>query len=518
MKVKTIILLMLITATFWAGQTQAQRDYDPETVAVTRWLDTTTAPITYEDYNNSRNFAADDNITIIRQASITTDELIDIIINENLYPQIEDVLDTFLLDLQLDGYAVNLYTAAETLSPINLRLLLQSDWYSQDIVGVIFIGDLAVPWYEMDEPADWGGAHVMFPCDLYFMDLDGDWADADSDGMFDFHDGMTMFADIWCGRLRSSILNFHGADEVTAMRNYFRKNHEYRSGDFRLNDHGLAFIDNDWNEYGWGFDVAMAYPSTDSVVDVYQTNRTNYINLVRENSDNRYEHVLICSHSSPFAHYIYRDYDNYDLFHNYEIETFMMQSLSYNLFACSNARYVENDNMGAWYIFETDYGLISIGSTKTGSMLCFNDFYQPLGQGASFGEAFLIWAQINMEYCAGQASRAWFYGMCLQGDPTLRLARHQPPLQYCLYEPGDINGDGDVIGSDITYGVQFFRGIGAPPPDSCWDNENQAWLYVAADANGNCAVLGSDITYLVRYFRADHDSVLHCPRFPLPRE
>jgi len=37
----------------------------------------------------------------------------------------------------------------------------------------------------------------------------------------------------------------------------------------------------------------------------------------------------------------------------------------------------------------------------------------------------------------------------------------------CDYIPGDINGDGDVIGSDVTFGVNYFRGSGSYPPDIC---------------------------------------------------
>lgn len=365
----------------------------------------------------------------------------------------------------------------------------------------------------MYEPEDWGGQHVEFPCDLYFMDLDGIWGDSDSDGMFDNHDGY-MAADIWAGRLVSSPMQYYGDTEISIISNYFRKNHRYRFGDLRLDDHSLAFIDNDWNSYGWGFDVAMAYPNTDSVVDIYETCRENYISYLRALSDNRYEHVLICSHSSPFEHYIYYNQYYYQLFHNYEIEYLMMQALSYNLFACSNARYVEIDNMGGWYIFETEYGLLSVGSTKTGSMLCFDDFYWPLGQGATFGEAFLIWAQQNMETCAGDISRPWFYGMCIQGDPTLKVARFQDYLVYCSYVLGDINGDSLILGNDVTYGIRYFKGLGAPPVDSCWDDSLSRWLYVAGDVNGNCSFTGADVTYLVGYFKGYNLDILYCPRLP----
>jgi len=55
--------------------------------------------------------------------------------------------------------------------------------------------------------------------------------------------------------------------------------------------------------------------------------------------------------------------------------------------------------------------------------------------------------------------------------------------------PGDANGDGEVLSSDVTYLIGFFRGLNpAPVP----------WL--AGDCNGDCLVIGSDVTYLVRYF------------------
>ena len=103
--------------------------------------------------------------------------------------------------------------------------------------------------------------------------------------------------------------------------------------------------------------------------------------------------------------FIYYNHSNYELFHNYEIESFMMQSFTYNLFACSNSRYVEADNMGGWYIFESEYGLLSVGCTKTGSMLCFGDFYYTIAGrrkcGIFFSELF--------ESCMGQEVSQLFF-------------------------------------------------------------------------------------------------------------
>jgi len=61
--------------------------------------------------------------------------------------------------------------------------------------------------------------------------------------------------------------------------------------------------------------------------------------------------------------------------------------------------------------------------------------------------------------------------------------------------PGDTNGDGEVLGSDVTYLVNFFRGLGpAPEP------------LLAGDTNGDCLVIGSDVTYLVRYLSGEGDA------------
>ena len=88
------------------------------------------------------------------------------------------------------------------------------------------------------------------------------------------------------------------------------------------------------------------------------------------------------------------------------------------------------------------------------------------------------------------------------------------PYRPCDYTPGDINGDGNVMGNDVTYGVRYFKGLGAPPPDSCWNDSTETWLYSAADANGSCSFTGSDITFLVAYFKGVNPSILYCPQTP----
>jgi hypothetical protein len=92
--------------------------------------------------------------------------------------------------------------------------------------------------------------------------------------------------------------------------------------------------------------------------------------------------------------------------------------------------------------------------------------------------------------------------------------RFLDPASACDYVPGDINGNDDVNSSDVTYGVNYLRGQGSNPPDSCFDGSEDDWLYAAADANGNCSFTSSDITYLVNYLRQQNDGPLWCERVP----
>jgi hypothetical protein len=82
------------------------------------------------------------------------------------------------------------------------------------------------------------------------------------------------------------------------------------------------------------------------------------------------------------------------------------------------------------------------------------------------------------------------------------------------YVAGDINGDGNIRNSDVTYGINYFTSAGSPPPDSFWVNVLEKWLYAAADANGDCRFLGSDITYMLQYFLGNNREIFYCPQIP----
>jgi len=110
-------------------------------------------------------------------------------------------------------------------------------------------------------------------------------------------------------------------------------------------------------------------------------------------------------------------YDHGDWVLSQDIQDRDPPVLFYNLFACGPGRFTDENYLAGSYIFHTTYGLITVASSKSGSMLNFQDFTQPLSEGKSIGEAFREWFDTQAPY--QQWEKEWYYGMVLLGDPTL---------------------------------------------------------------------------------------------------
>ncbi|UCE19634.1 MAG: choice-of-anchor D domain-containing protein [Gemmatimonadota bacterium] len=403
-----------------------------------------------------------------------------VIVNSSIQSGIQASLDLYVIDLEREGYDVTVWaTSGGNHNSIKNHILSEST----NLVGVVLIGDVPVPWFEMyydydidndwdgeidedpidgvdndgdgeideDPPYDndgdgqynedhidgidndgdglfdedtYDGGYSEFPCDLFYMDLDGTWDDKDADGLLDGHrdNSADVGPDIWLGRLTPSPMTFGGANEVTLLNNYFRKNHDYRMGTLTANERALVYVDDDWEH--WADDIndnmKLVYSTTGLVRGKVQTCGTDYV--VRLTADYEWIHVMV--HSSWENHH-FKIRDGWELVTNTDIQGIDPVALFYNLFACSNCRYVEADYMGGWYIFVEEHGLGAVGSTKSGSMLYFESFYEPLGQGASIGEAYQQWFEFILSLWADNDwqlyMQGWFYGMTLLGDPTLTL-------------------------------------------------------------------------------------------------
>jgi hypothetical protein len=262
------------------------------------------------------------------------------------------------------------------------------------------------------------------------------------DGLFETHGG-DMLPEIWAGRLTASPLG----DEVSLLTNYFDKVHAFRSAGFSLTQRALVYIDDDWIPWAeeWADNVGLSYADRTLVYDAEQTTAMDY----RGRLDDNYEWISVCAHSWPGGHgFKYNNGYSWSYIYSYEIPTIDPLAFFYNLFACSNARYVESGYMGGEYVFTPVYGLGAIGSTKTGSMLEFQDFYAPLGEGKEIGEALRAWFQAQIEDGYELWEKSWYYGMTLIGDPTLRP--QAPPVSVAMMPQATELQPGETLSYVVT--------------------------------------------------------------------
>ena len=343
-----------------------------------------------------------------------------ILVNTNLFDQVQDSVYTWISDLGADGWDVVLIEAVfGTVEELKDELV--SLWSSDaGLEGCILVGDFPVPWFRLE--SDFGSGVSEFPVDLYYEDLDGEFVDEDGDGMFDEHtDGQgDVEPEIWLGRLTASPLS---GDEALLVNRYLQRDHSYRAGEILVPHRALLFIDRDWIDCAdyWQEAVSKLYDETRLITDDEETNAQEY----RRRLAQGWEWVDVMVHSGPDASYFYFR-DAYSIVKNTQIAQWRTNALFYVPFACSNSRYVEPDYFGGWYIFgENALGLCVIGSTKAGSLYWGDDMYQKIGEGRSIGEAFRFWFAGVAPYSSDD--KAWFYGLTLLGDPTLHPPDTAPP-------------------------------------------------------------------------------------------
>lgn len=333
-----------------------------------------------------------------------------IIVEDSLYPQINSEVAQYQSTLSSQGYGLALNSFAGS-TPQALKNHIQQYYTpAYNLTGVVLIGNLPVAWYYHADDFD---GPTEFPCDLYLMDLDGEWIDADGDGMYDEHhngDGDTA-PEIYLGRIDAS--NIPG-DEVAITKAYFSKIQQYWNGELFHSGTGLTYTDRDWaSGNDFRHDIQYAYDSHEAVWWP-SINRNDYV--LNRLPDITYEFIQIACHA---GHSTMR--------HNFsiggaawsdDIRTAPPQALFYNIFTCGSFRFTDFNCLGNAYVLNTTSpSLTAVGSTKAGSMLDFHVFYEPIGQGASFGDAFQQWFEFEAPYNSGDIS--WFYGMTILGDPTL---------------------------------------------------------------------------------------------------
>ncbi len=375
-----------------------------------------------------------------------------VLVNHDLYPSVQVAVNQYVADLAYEGYWAEVHTINGG-TPSGLRDFIKD----RNPLGAVLVGSLPTAWFEMAD--DFYGS-AEFPCDLYYMDLNGTWNDPDADGKFSEHP-THVNPEIWVGRIWTPT---KGGNDAALINDYFARNHAYRKGLFGYSNKALAFVEDDWIGFGdCAFDSMFPAANIETITDPSQTTGARYKAEVQQHR----AWAQINAHSSPGGHSISAPSGGEWIPSAYLRDINPPNAFFYNLFACSNALFTQADYMAGWYIFDktggsTCNGLAAVGSTKTGSMLLFENFYGPMGLGKTIGGAFVDWWKaLGPDHDLGE--RQWYYGMTLLGDPTLNwwsgvvpqprtpmtedVFDHFPRLTHFTWDPIGLPG--------VTYNIEI---------------------------------------------------------------
>ena len=344
------------------------------------------------------------------QSPPPTDPYVYVLVWSYHYPLLLPAISTYKQDLENAGFSVEIIAWPNI--PDNAeatRELLQNEASKHEIAGVLLVGDVPYAEYEI--------GNERFPCDLFYMDLDGNWTDSDSNGAYEKHGNGNgdLGPEIWVGRLWASTIT---GDEDELLINFFNKTHRFRTGELTLPRRALAYIDDPFVYHADDVNSSlrtMYGNETSLVIDPETTNATDYKN--RLNDTLGYEWVHLEAHGNYEGHG-FNTSKGWTYIYSSEILSIDPHVFFYNLLACDTADYRETDYIGGSYIFADTYGLLAVGSTKLGSMSNFNDFYGPIAKGKCIGQSFKEWFEKN-----GELGRDFYYGLTILGDPTLRTPR-----------------------------------------------------------------------------------------------
>jgi len=214
--------------------------------------------------------------------------MISVLVESALHPEIASSLALYAADLLAEGYAVYIDDVSGGTQE-EIRAWVRTRWEAGS-EGILLLGDITPAWFEVL-------GETAFPCDLYYMDVDGDWTDTSANGVLDTHtpgDG-DCAPEVYIGRLYTPTLTWD--TPANLVNGYLQKAHAYRSGALTLPKRGLEFIDHDW--IYWFHTMGLVYDDV---------GRWDWGHLVRTDIylselARGYHYVHMAAHSGPDRHY-----------------------------------------------------------------------------------------------------------------------------------------------------------------------------------------------------------------------
>ncbi|MEX2683632.1 MAG: hypothetical protein Q6373_018800 [Candidatus Sigynarchaeota archaeon] len=328
------------------------------------------------------------------------------------YSQIINDINQYEQDVEADGYDLRVFNVSWT-NASQMKVNLTQAYNMLGIKGAILVGNQP---YQL---RNYTGTGEVFPQELYFMDLDGDWNDTDGDLILDLHAAGhgDMLPEIWVSRLRPETLSIYN---VQLYHDYFNRLHAYRNGSLSRPHSMLVYQEDTWAYTPWINNIT-AYTNVTFYMNATPTTASAYLNNI---TTIPYEFVhLFCHavHNAQWHEVSYMTFSHpaYDLTSG-QVQAANPKPLFYNLYCCEAAKYTLSDCLAVSYLFSGSTLAVVASTKNNGGMTMNHFFYVPLGRGECFGDAFRQWWTPNYEDLHGP-HKPESMGVSLHGDPLLTI-------------------------------------------------------------------------------------------------
>jgi len=300
---RTAVVLLVAVIVAFGGE--------EDSIPVTRWVGPEGShPGTYQEWVAGHPFCDTCRDVVLDTVIANGDgPYVSIFTDERYADDLGDELRELSDNLAHDGFSVRRWSVDSLIKAETLKERIRQD---SGIKGALFIGDIPTAWFQVRndsfDSADFGG-YAQWPCDLFYMDLDGEWRDdsvragyggAGQDSIYDAHVG-DVAPEIYVARL----MPYGLSSKLTRFRQYFRKNSAFRHDTLRLPSKALFFIDDDWVLWTdeWSQELAMSYADT----AVYSDSCITTAPVYRQKLTDARAWVSVFAHSYPYRQLFYRE-------------------------------------------------------------------------------------------------------------------------------------------------------------------------------------------------------------------
>ncbi len=355
-----------------------------------------------------------------------------VIINKDLYKDVQDSIDLYISDLKNEGHEEVLLFEWDYANKNveELKALLSSYYEQVKIQGAVLIGRLPYAWgiFKLKDTEIYSEG----PIDTYLMCLNSDSFIRDDKGRIIGHEGKKN-PDIWVSRIWApeNPNLFLGMSEIDLIKNYFEKNHLYRTcqipvSDLKYKYHSLGMAEHEHDTIEKilcnGYEYLLFEGYVNGYLELLNKDDSQYLFLQAHGFNTMH---VFCENKDDTKHQL----------HNHEIMQVPIKQPFLLLNSCNVCQYTHKESLGSVYLFGPhSSSLVIAGLSVFGNIL---DIQFMHSNGKNFGNNILSYfnvfnlppldsyfpgynGQILSDESRSTDSGDLNLGFTLLGDPTLK--------------------------------------------------------------------------------------------------